>query len=103
MWLSFYLRSVCAYKAKFKVNWVSPGDLQVEECIQQELGKLTVMKAGFLETISSFGSLSALMLSSMRKDLARWHDHLPPWMQVQRLIERSEITREQRRASLFLH
>lgn len=78
--------------------------MRVEDIIQHEVAKVTIIKSRFMQTANNLRTPSPLLLRSVREDLASWHDQLPRWMQLNHLAEQSsDVSGDKRRVVYFVH
>lgn len=71
--------------------------------IQQNMAKITVMKANILRAVSCFRNLSPAILQQMSDDLERWRSHLPDYIQLENLVSSPTISQDQRRVTFYMY
>jgi hypothetical protein len=81
----------------------STGPNTVTDTLQQNMARITVLKANILRTVACFNTLTPMTLTRMSNDLERWYSNLPGYMRLQSLVKHPEITPEQRRVTLYIH
>jgi hypothetical protein len=79
------------------------GQRHVIDILQQNMAKITVLKADILRTAATFKVLSASTLVRMKEDLQRWLDGLPKYMRLETLVQNPEISPDQRRVTFYMH
>lgn len=78
--------------------------MRIEDIIQTEMARVTIIKSRFMQTADNLRKPSPLLLRSVREDLARWYSQLPEWMTLSHLAERSsEVSGDHRRVIYFVH
>ena len=71
--------------------------------IQQNMAKITVLKANVLRTIACFRTLSPAILQQMCDDLERWRLQLPGYMELGKLVSSPTISQDQRRVTFYMY
>ena len=82
---------------------ISQAEPTSEDVIQQEMAKITLIKANLLRTIDSFREISPWTLRTIRQDLTQWYQQLPTWMHLSNLTATQDISETLRRIVYFVH
>jgi hypothetical protein len=61
---------------------MDPKDQSPLETIQQEMTKITVIKANLLRTVDSFADVTPATIRAVHHDLGQWQQQLPTWMRL---------------------
>ncbi|KAH8647807.1 hypothetical protein BX600DRAFT_530764 [Xylariales sp. PMI_506] len=74
----------------------------INEVVQSEMVKISLLKVKIIRMHTSFGELSILSLSSMMEDLEAWHSMMPPVMAIANLSV-DNLTPHVRRSIYHVH
>jgi hypothetical protein len=79
------------------------GQNAVIDVLQQNMAKITILKANILRTTACFRTLSSTTLKGMREDLEQWRSSLPDYMRLEALVESPKMSPNQRRVTFYMH
>jgi hypothetical protein len=73
------------------------------DVLQQNLAKITLLKASILRAAACFRTLPPAVLTQLCTDLESWRLNLPDFMRLEALVISSDISPDRRRLIFYMH